>query len=130
MPTGNTCGNDFAVRLEVESTATVPEASLQVGLQTVFGARVVTGWTEEVGQPVSLVPGKQAFECRFRNLRLRPGHAVMLNLNLSGGNMAVIDAVDNAAVYDVTAAPADQHLSTNADQGAVVCDYSWRTLPA
>ena len=125
-----TSGRDMIVRMEVEVVIPVPEVALQVTVQSIYGMRVATGWTEEVGHKVGLKPGRQVFECRFKALRLRPGHSVMLNLGLAAANTAVIDAVDNAAIYDVAADPKDHHLSTNPDLGLVVCDYEWRELPA
>ncbi|MGL4420617.1 MAG: ABC transporter ATP-binding protein [Gemmataceae bacterium] len=123
-----TSGNDLVVRVVLEVREAVPDASLHVGVQTVYGARVVTAWSEEINTALSLKPGVQSFECRFEKLRLRPGHTIMLNLQAAADNMAMLDSVENAVVYDVTAAPQDHHLSTNPDMGVVICDYTWREV--
>lgn len=123
-----TSGRDLIVRVELETKSPIPEASLQVTVQSIYGMRVATGWTEEIGYPVQVHPGRQTFECRFQNLRIRPGHSIMLNLMLATGTTVVIDAIENAAVYDVTADRQDHHLSTNPDLGIMVCDYTWREL--
>ena len=122
------CGRDMIVRIVVDVKEAVPAAALRVDVQTVYGTRVVTGWTEEVGTAIDLKPGTRTFECRFRSLRLRPGQTVMLNLQMAASNTAILDAIDNAAVYDVSADAQDHHLSTNPDQGVVVCDYDWREV--
>jgi len=44
------------------------------------------------------------------------------------GNGALLDQLDNVAVYDVVDDERHHHLSANPDQGAFVCDYEWRRV--
>jgi hypothetical protein len=93
-------------------------------VQSVFGTRVISSWNREVNFSTDLRPGKQAFECRFRNVRLRPGHTVMVNLWSAEGH-DVVDSVDNAIAIDVVGSERDKHLSTASEQGVFICDYDW-----
>jgi lipopolysaccharide transport system ATP-binding protein len=119
-----TSGDDFIVRMEMDVHKSVEDVSLAVVVQSMFGTRVITSWNREVNFTTDLRPGRQAFECRFRNVRLRPGHTVMVNLWSAEGH-DVVDAVDNAIAIDVVGGERDKHLSTATEQGVYVCDYDW-----
>ncbi|HUR55164.1 MAG TPA: ABC transporter ATP-binding protein [Gemmataceae bacterium] len=122
-----TSGDDLIVRTEIESTIAVPDVAVSVILVTQHGNRVVTSWTKEVGFRASLAPGRQALECRFRNVTFRPGHTILAHLWLAAGE--VLDSVENAVVVDVGRAASQDHLSPDEQQGVVVFDYEWREVP-
>ena len=117
-------GDDLIVRMELDVKRAVDDVSLAVVVQSIFGTRVITSWNREVNFSSDLRPGRQAYECRFRNVRLRPGHTVMINL-WCAEHHDVIDAVDNAVAIDVVGGERDKHLSTASEQGVFVCDYEW-----
>lgn len=117
-------GDDFIVRMEMDVRKPVDDVSLAVVVQSVFGTRVISSWNREVNFSTDLRPGKKAFECRFKNVRLRPGHTVMVNLWSAEGH-DVVDAVDNAVAIDVVGSERDKHLSTASEQGIFICDYDW-----
>jgi hypothetical protein len=73
--------------------------------------------------------GTQAFECRFKNVSVRPGHSLMIQLWLAEGN-EVIDSVENAIAVDVVGDDRHKHLSTAREQGIVICDYTWSAVSA
>src|SRR5262249_41049974 len=101
--------------------------ALAVVLHNVYGLRVVTSWTRESAFPVRLRPGVQAFECRFKNVNLRPGHTILTSVWMAAET--VLDHVDQAVVVGVIGDQRRAHLSTAGDQGIVVCAYAWRELP-
>ena len=57
---------------------------------------------------------------------LRPGHTVTVDLWMS--DQSVLDWVERAVVIDVAGDDRHAHLSTNPDQGVVVCDVAWREV--
>jgi lipopolysaccharide transport system ATP-binding protein len=121
------CGDDLIVRMEIESTAAIPNVALAVVIATTHGTKVITSWTREVGFAKDLQPGSQLLECRFRNVTLRPGHTALIHLWMSAAE--VMDSVENAMVVDVATGGNYAHLSSNPDQGVVVCEYDWRVPP-
>jgi lipopolysaccharide transport system ATP-binding protein len=123
-----TAGDDLVVRVDLEAHADLPDADLLVSVQTVYGTRLLTGWTREQGLPVSLARDSHSFECRLRGVTLRPGHTIVLGLAAAAGNGAILDAVDAAAVFEVTADDRTRHLSSAPDLGAVVGPYEWRRV--
>ncbi len=121
------CGDDLIVRMELETTMAIPNVALAVVIATTHGTRVITSWTRETGYSVDLQPGRQLLECRFRTVPLRPGHTVLIHLWMSDAE--VLDSVENALVVDVATGGRYAHLSSNPDQGVVVCEYDWRMPP-
>jgi hypothetical protein len=121
------CGDDLIVRMEIESSMAIPNVALAAVIATTHGTRVITSWTRESGYSVDLQPGRQLVECRFRNVTLRPGHTVLIHLWMSDAE--VLDSIENALVVDVATGGRYAHLSSNPDQGVVVCEYDWRTPP-
>ena len=118
------------LRLEIESGAALPDVTLSAIVQTLHGTRIISTWTREVGFDVALKPGAQAFECRLRGVRIRPGQTILLNLLLATANGTLIDGVENAVVFDVIGDDAHAHLSTSQDHGVVYCDYEWKAVGA
>ena len=51
----------------------------------------------------------------------------MVDLWMAAGN--VMDSVEGALVVEVAGDERHAKLSTNADQGVVLCDYDWREAP-
>jgi len=117
------CGDDLILRLEIEADHDIPDVALAIVIQTLQGARIITGWTREVGYHIDLHAGVQTYQCHLRDVRLRPGHRV--NVHLWMATQSVIDCVEHACLIDITDTPATRELSTEAMQGVVVCDYEW-----
>jgi ABC-type molybdate transport system ATPase subunit len=120
------CGDDLTLRLTIRADHDIRDVALAVVIQTLQGARIITSWTRETDFRVDLHKGLQTFQCRFKNVRLRPGRRV--NLHLWMATQSVIDCVEHARLLDVTDTEETRHLSTEAQQGVVVCDYDWRKL--
>ena len=123
-----TSGDDMTIRVEVETALSIPDVTIAVAIQSLHGTRVVSGWSREAGFPVSLTPGKQSFQCRLRNVNIRPGQTVLVNLMLGTDLGAVIDEVDSAVVVDVLGDERHLHLSTNTDQGVWVAPQEWQRV--
>ena len=123
-----TSGDDMTIRVEVETALTIPDVTIAVAIQSLHGTRVVSGWSREAGFPVSLTPGKQSFQCRLRNVNIRPGQTVLVNLMLGTDLGAVIDEVDSAVVVDVLGDERHLHLSTNTDQGVWIAPQEWQRV--
>jgi lipopolysaccharide transport system ATP-binding protein len=120
-------GEDLTVRFTVEASEAVENVELAVVLQNLSGLRVLTSWSREDGFGVHLKPGVQTFECQFKQVNLRPGHTILINLWMWSGQE--IDGVAPAIVAEVHGRPRHAHLSTSPDQGVVVCECDWRELP-
>ena len=123
-----TSGDDLILRMDITAKLAVADVDVQVIVQNLYGTRIVTGWSREVGFSISLHEGTQTVECRLKGVGLRPGHAIMMNLLVATGNGTILDSVDNAVVYDVVGDDRHRHLSTSADQGIVVYDNEWRAV--
>ena len=123
-----TSGDDMTIRVEVETALTIPDVTIAVAIQSLHGTRVVSGWSREAGFPVSLTPGKQSFQCKLRNVNIRPGQTVLVNLLLGTDLGAVIDEVDSAVVVDVLGDERHLHLSTNTDQGVWIAPQEWQRV--
>jgi lipopolysaccharide transport system ATP-binding protein len=121
-------GDDLIVRMEIDSKVALPEVALAVVVSSVFGTRIITSWTKEIDYHTGLKVGRQAFECRFKNVSIRPGHNLMIQFWLAEGN-EVIDSVENAVAVDVIGDSRHKHLSTSQEQGVVICDYTWSPVP-
>jgi lipopolysaccharide transport system ATP-binding protein len=117
-------GEDLIVRMEIESSSAVRDVALAVVLMNLRGLRVLTSWTKEAGFRVDIQPGRQWIDCRFRGVRLRPGHQVTVMLWMATTN-ETLDVVENVQTLQVVSSPCDRHFSTNSDQGIVLCDHSW-----
>jgi lipopolysaccharide transport system ATP-binding protein len=121
-----TCGDDMMIRVTVEAQCDLSDVGIMVVAQTIDGLRVVSGWTKEIDYRVDLRPGEQTLQCRIKDVRIRPGQTIMFALRMElNGNGALLDQLDNVAVYDVVDDERHHHLSANPDQGAFVCDYEW-----
>jgi lipopolysaccharide transport system ATP-binding protein len=117
------CGDDLILRLEIQADHDIRDVALAIVIQTLQGARIITGWTREVGFRVDLHAGTQTYQCHLRDVRLRPGRRV--NVHLWMATQSVIDCVEHARLIDITDTPDTRDLSTEAMQGVVVCDYEW-----
>ena len=116
-------GQDLRVWLEIEAEKACRQVSLAVVVKTLNGTRLVTSWTDEQGgKPFDLSAGRQVLECRFENVRIRPGRQVAIELWMDDGE--TLDHVDTARVFDVVE-PEPSGISMRSDQGAYVCDYRW-----
>lgn len=123
-------GDDLVVRVELDASTPVDGASLWVCGQLFGGTRLVSGWTHEADFPVNLPVGRSAFECRLKNVCVRPGRTLAINLWAAGRDGVPIDAVDAALVADVIGDDRTARLSTANDQGHMICDQEWRQIPA
>ncbi len=120
-------GEDLRCVVEVETKLELNNVSLMIVIKSMHGTRLLTGWTDEVGftPQVCLVPGRQDFECRFKNLRIRPGRQISFELWMHDGD--TLDCIEMAHVYDIVELE-PSGISLHADQGAVVADYGWKRL--
>jgi len=116
-------GDDLRLQIELESREEIKDVALAVAIQNINGARLITGWTREAGFPVSLRKGKNAFQCRFREVKLRPGHQVIVGLWMA--TQSVMDHIHHALVLDVDASESTAHLATDAEQGILALEYDW-----
>jgi lipopolysaccharide transport system ATP-binding protein len=124
-----TCGDDMIIRVTVEASVPLEDVGIMVVAQTLEGLRVISGWTKEIEFPVNLKPGEQTLQCRIQQARIRPGQTIMFALRMElNGNGALLDQLENVAVYDVVDDERHHHLSANPDQGAFVCDYEWSVV--
>jgi lipopolysaccharide transport system ATP-binding protein len=123
-----TSGDDLVVKLEVEAAEPLPDLTMAVVIQSLHGARVVSGWSREDGFSAALTPGPHAFECRFRNLNIRPGHTFLINLWMATANGTLVDAVENAVVMDTLGGERHAHLSTSQDHGMVFVEHAWKRV--
>ena len=121
-------GDDLRVRLEVEAGEPLDDVHLGVAIQTLYGTKVLTGWSPEGRFPVNLGRGPAAFECRFERADIRPGQTVLVNLTLATDAGMPIDLVENAVVLDVVGSDKHAHLSANPDQGVWVAPQHWRRV--
>jgi lipopolysaccharide transport system ATP-binding protein len=124
-----TCGDDMRIRITVDAQTDLSDVGLMVVVQTLDGLRIVSGWTKEMEFPLNLHQGEQSLECKLNSVRIRPGQTIMFALRMElNGNGALIDRLENVAVYDVVDDERHHHLSANPDLGAFVCDYEWRRV--
>jgi lipopolysaccharide transport system ATP-binding protein len=117
------CGEDLILRLEIEARCDIPDVALAVVIKTLEGARIITSWTREAGFRVDLREGRQTYQCRIRNVRLRPGRRVNVHLWMATQN--VIDCVEHARIIEVSDTEETRGLSTDAMHGVVVCEDEW-----
>lgn len=121
-----TCGDDMHIRVSIRAEGPLPDVGVMIVVQTLDGLRIVSGWTKELEYPLDLHAGEQTLECRLRGVRIRPGVTIMFALRMElNGNGALLDQMDNVAVYDVVDDERHHHLSANPDLGAFVCDCEW-----
>jgi lipopolysaccharide transport system ATP-binding protein len=119
-------GEDLRCLVEVQATRRVEDVSLGLVVKNLQGTRLVSALTDEVESRVALTPGIQRFECRFERVRIRPGRQVAIELWMFDGE--TIDHIDIARILDVIEVE-PTGFSSRADQGAVLYDYSWTSLP-
>jgi lipopolysaccharide transport system ATP-binding protein len=124
-----TSGDDLVVHMDVESTEDLPDANILVTVQNLYGTRLMTGWTDESHFPVRLRRGRQGYECRMKNVTIRPTNSILVSLRLALANTTLIDAVENAIVYDVVGDARTQHLYANTDLGILAFDTEWKSVP-
>lgn len=123
-----TSGDDFHVRIDLESTLDLSEVTLAVAVQSLHGTRIVSGWTREAGFVTGLAQGMQTFECCLSRAEIRPGQTILVNLTAATEAGVLLDEVEAAIVLDVVGDERHTHLSTNPDQGVWVTAQSWRRV--
>lgn len=125
-----TTGDDLILHMDLEAAEDLPDANILVAVQTLYGTRLISGWTDESHFPVKLTKGRQGFECRFKNVAIRPGNPIMVSLRVALENQTVLDLVENAMVYDVVGDERSRHLYTNTELGVIAYDTEWKRVPA
>ncbi|HKA53977.1 MAG TPA: ABC transporter ATP-binding protein [Candidatus Binatia bacterium] len=115
-------GTDLRCMLTIESSCPLKQVSLAVVVKTLEGTRLISSWTDEVGFKADLLPGRQQIECRFYNVRPRPGRQVIIQLWMR--HTTLLDCVENATVLDVVETR-PTGFSARPDQGAILFDYDW-----
>jgi lipopolysaccharide transport system ATP-binding protein len=124
-----TSGDDLVLHMDVDSSEDLPDANILVTVQNLYGTRLITGWSDESHFPIHLRRGRQGFECRMKNVKIRPANSILVSLKLALANTTLIDSVENAIVYDVVGDARTQHLYANTDLGVFDCDTEWKTVP-
>ncbi|MBL8865931.1 MAG: ABC transporter ATP-binding protein [Planctomycetia bacterium] len=124
-----TSGDDLVLHMDIESSVDLPDANILVAVQNLYGTRLVTGWTDESHFPIHLRKGRQGFECRIKNVTIRPTNSILVSLRLALANTTLIDAVDNAIACDVVGDARTQHLYANTDLGILAFDTEWKSVP-
>jgi lipopolysaccharide transport system ATP-binding protein len=119
-------GQDFTLQIDIASQCAVDDVALAVTVKTLSGARIISGWTREIGAPVRLVEGHQSYRCRFRGIRFRPGHLVSVSLWMEAGD--VVDFLEDARTFEVIDGDGTDRFSTDRYQGVVLCNYSWERV--
>jgi lipopolysaccharide transport system ATP-binding protein len=119
-------GEDLGIRIRIRSHQRIPNAALAINLMTLSGGQIHSGWTRESGFGVSLDLGVQEYQCDFRNVRLRPGQRMRIGLWLEAGN--IVDFLDDASTFQVVDGPGAEWVSTDSQQGIVLCDYEWSAV--
>ena len=117
-------GDDLIIRMELEAFETLEKVDLAVVIQSLYGMRLITSWSPESGFQTALTPGMHTFECRFREVRIRPGHMVLLDVWMASSGIT-LDFVEQALVVDVLASDEEQHISSVDSQGIMLCDNEW-----
>ena len=120
----HTCGEDLILRMEIVSEYDIPDVAIATVLKTLSGTRIITSWTREAGFPVALHKGSQIYQCRFREVKLRPGHSISFSLWMESQG-EVMDSIEDARIIQVADGRGTHYLSTERYQGIVVCDYDW-----
>lgn len=115
-------GEDLRCVLEVDSSYNCKDLSLAVVLKTLEGARIVTSWSEEAGFVPSLSLGRNVFECKFREVRLRPGQKLLVDIWMYDGH--VVDEIDDVCMLEVIEGSL-KGFSSRTDQGPMLCNYDW-----
>jgi lipopolysaccharide transport system ATP-binding protein len=117
-------GSDLTVCVEVASSQDVADAAVAVTVKTQTGTRLISGWTREAGVRCDLRRGLQVFRCRFRRAAFRPGIHLALILWLEAGGVPLY-YIEDAGTLQVVDSEATRHVSTDRQQGIVLCDYRW-----
>jgi lipopolysaccharide transport system ATP-binding protein len=116
-------GDDLIARMTIGAGDAINDVALAIVLQNLHGARLITSWTKEAGFHVDLKQGTQTVDCRFHNVRLRPGHQFTISLWMA--TQDVIDCIQDVQIVPVLANEFDRYFSTSLDQGIVLCDHTW-----
>jgi hypothetical protein len=66
--------------------------------------------------------GFQTYECCFKQVNLRPGHSIAVSLWME--SHGVIDHIEDAGIIQISDGRHSHHLSTEHNQGVIVCDYT------
>jgi lipopolysaccharide transport system ATP-binding protein len=119
-------GDDLRCMMDIESTTHINDVAIAIVVKSTQGARLFTSWTQEVNFAATLSEGRQTFECRFQNVRLRAGRQVAIELWMASGS-DVLDNVDLARFVDVVE-NCPTGYSTRNDQGPYLCEYAWKKL--
>ena len=117
-------GDDLIVETVLHSEREIAEAELAVSIKTVSGTVIVSSWTRELDWATSIRTGRQAFTCRFKDLKLRPGHTFQVVL-WAGSFGIMSDLVETALTFSVLAGPSTRKMSTDKYQGAILGESSW-----
>jgi len=116
--------DDLRCVIGIQSTVEARGVSLAIVVKTLQGAKLFTSWTDEVGFRIDLRPGLQHFECRFQDVRLRPGRQVAIELWMYDGD--ALDHIDVARIVDVVERAGEPSgYSAHPEQGPYLCEYEW-----
>lgn len=124
-----TSGDDLVLHMDIDASEDLPDANILITVQNLYGTRLITGWSDESHFPIHLKRGRQGFECRIRNVTIRPTNSILISLRIALANTTIIDAVENAILYDVVGDQRTKHLYANTDLGFMAYETVWRQVP-
>lgn len=115
-------GDDLRCVLDIETDQVLDDATIEVHVKTVHGTRIFTASTSESKVDVRLKPGVNRYTCTFKDVRLRAGRQVALEIWLY--DSALIDAIDFVRLVDIVENE-DQGYSNRADYGLSITPVTW-----
>ena len=119
-------GEDFRLRVRFRSIAPVLHAGVGIGIDDIYGSRLMTFNSDESGVAVNTEPGGEyTFDLCVPRPCLNPGRYSLSCAVLSGGQ--VLDFVMNATAFDVL--PLDDasgaHIEPSEGAGPIRLPHSW-----
>lgn len=120
--TSHNPGDDLRCVLDIETDEHCHDLAIEVHLKTIHGTRILTASSTESKVDVNLSPGLNRYSCTFKDVRLRPGRQVALELWLY--DSALIDSIDMVRLIDVVENE-DQGYSNRADFGLCLNEVAW-----
>lgn len=117
-------GEDLRIIIGIESYNENKGVSLAVVIKNISGNRLITSWSDETGVKFDLKSGKNTIECRFKNVNIRPGRQIVIELWMNDGE--TLDHIDSSCILEVVESK-PSGISLRSEQGAFYIPYSWQT---
>lgn len=120
--TSHNPGDDIRCILDIETDEECGDLTLEVHFKTLYGTRLLTASSSESKLDVSLKPGMNRYTCTFKNVQIRPGRQLALELWLY--DTALVDSIDMVRLVDIVENE-DQGYSNRADFGCCIGNVNW-----